>query len=142
MSYIVARGANTAAALFIYTVVAWYIQWRFQPFLITNILNFKIYFLGICATYGNNHYPLGNNVSFTENEFNKGIIWYWKIQSSELGDTNHNIIGSCDFIRVISLKIYIYSNLKFSFNNVISSVMSSVIKLWNQILGSYFENVP
>lgn len=66
---------------------------------------------------------MGNNGSFTENEFNKGIIWYWKIQSSELGDTNHNIISSCDCIRVISLKKK-YSNLKFSFNNLISSIMS------------------
>lgn len=64
------------------------IQWQFQPLPNTDILDFKIYFLGICAIYRNNHYPLGNNGSFTENEFNKGIIWYWKIQSSELGDTN------------------------------------------------------
>lgn len=116
----------------------WYTEWWFQSLPITNTLDFKIYFLGICTIYRNNQNPLGNNGSFTENEFNKGIIWYWKIQSSELGDTNHSSIISCDFIRVIKKN---YSYLKFSFNNFISSIMASVIKLWNQIL-VYFENAP
>lgn len=44
-------------------------------------------------------------------------------------------------IRVIYLgKKKNYSNLNFSFNNVISSITSSVTKLWNQKLG-YCENV-
>lgn len=48
-------------------------------------------------------------------------------------------------IRVIYFKKYLkkknYSNLNFSFNNVTSSITSSVTKSWNQKLG-YFENAP
>lgn len=49
---------------------------------LTNISDLKIYFLRLCTIYrGNNHYPWGNNGSFTENEFNKGIISYWKYRA-------------------------------------------------------------
>ena len=46
-------------------------------------------------------------------------------------------------IRVIFLIKKNYNNLKFHLSNVISFFfMSSATKQWNQILGSYFENVP
>lgn len=50
------------------------------------------------------------------------VNWVTQITASSAHVTN----------RVIYFKKKNYSNLKFSFNNVVSSMMSSVTKLWNQ----------
>lgn len=60
----------------------------------------------------------------------RAVNWVTQITASSAHVTN----------RVIKKKKN-YSNLKFSFNNVISSITSSVTKLRNQKLG-YFENAP
>lgn len=62
----------------------------------------------------------------------RAVNWVTQITASSAHVTN----------RVIYLKKKNnYSNLKFSFNNVISSITSCVTKLRNQKLG-YFENAP
>lgn len=90
--HIVAQGANTNGCPFhIDSGDLIYTEWWLQPLLITNILNFKIYFLGICAIYRNNHYPLETmahllKISLTKELFGaekyRAVNWVAQITTS------------------------------------------------------------